>query len=234
MNPTAVRFFALIPAAGSGQRMQAGRPKQYLPLHGRPILEHSLRAITAHPLMAGVMVVLSAPDPWWPQITLPTHLPVWTTVGGEQRFHSVLNGLRAMTQVINADDWVLVHDAARPCLPAEDLLRMITTLADDPVGGVLGVPIHDTVWRADAADRITTLTPRQGLWRAQTPQMFRYGALTSALEAVVAAGDTVTDEAGAMMRAGYIPRMVEGHPHNIKLTHPADLGLAEYYLKDSQ
>jgi 2-C-methyl-D-erythritol 4-phosphate cytidylyltransferase len=226
------RCWAVVPAAGSGKRMGESRPKQYLSLGGRPIIEHTLTRLRNHPRIAGVVVVISPGDPYWP--TLPIHpAPARLLVaqGGRERCHSVLNGLERLADTAQAHDWVLVHDAARPLLRHRDIDRLIAELYEDTVGGLLGVQVTDTIKRSDRGGRVEATVDRSALWRALTPQMFRLGALGAALRAAIDRGALVTDEAQAMEIAGLSPRMVEGHADNIKITRPEDLPLAEYFLK---
>ncbi len=210
--------------------MGAGLPKQYLHLAGRPVIEHALRAVLDHPAVRGAVVVLAETDRRWRDPGAGLAKPVLRAPGGAERCHSVLNGLAALTGLVEAGDWVLVHDAARPCLRGEDLRALVKAVEADPVGGLLAVPVRDTMKRAGAGGRVAATVERRGLWHALTPQMFRYGPLTRALEACLARGEVVTDEASAMEAAGLAPRLVEGHADNIKVTHPADLGLAEFFL----
>lgn len=223
--------WALVPAAGSGTRMGAARPKQYLPLLGRPVLVHTLERLCTHPRLAGVQLCLAANDAYWP--TLAVNLPklLAPAIGGAERALTVLNGLRALAAHTHVDDWVLVHDAVRPCVRPGDIDVLIARAGAHAVGGLLGLPVTDTVKRADADGRVLETVARRGLWRALTPQMFRIGALTDALTRALAAGVDITDEASAMEYAGHAPLMVAGHGDNIKVTVPADLPLAELYLK---
>lgn len=222
------KSFALLPAAGVGARMGAGHPKQYLDILGRPMLRHAIEIFQRHPGIAGVHVVLSAEDDWWSAYDWSDcdKLRVWR-VGGATRAQSVLNGLAAMAGEAAGSDWVLVHDAARPCLSQALLDRLIDGVGEDAVGGILAMPVADTLKRADAAARIAGTVPRTGLWAAQTPQMFRYGLLREALQR---AGPTVTDEASALELAGYAPRLVESDSTNLKVTFPRDLELARLLL----
>ena len=223
------RHYAIVPAAGSGSRFGAEKPKQYLELLGRPLIYHTLQALTAHPDIARVWVVLAPDDPWWPQYDWSPLGPKLETVrcGGATRAESVNNGLQAAAMVASDDDWVLVHDAARPCISAAMLDALVSELAADPVGGILAVPVADTLKRADASQRVAATEPRDGLWQAQTPQMFRYGKLTEAL----ARCRDVTDEAGAIEAMGLQPRLVRGDSTNLKVTYPADLALAAMILR---
>ncbi len=223
------RYFAIVPAAGSGSRFGAEKPKQYLDLLGRPLIFHTLAALTAHPLIERVWVVLAPDDPYWPRADWQALGPKLETLrcGGATRADSVRNGLRAASMVAADDDWILVHDAARPCLTATLLDRLIEQLADDPLGGLLAVPVADTLKRADAGQRVADTVARDHLWQAQTPQMFRYGQLQAALENNAA----VTDEAGAIEAMGLAPRLVVGDMTNLKVTYPADLALAGLILR---
>ncbi|MDS4040878.1 MAG: 2-C-methyl-D-erythritol 4-phosphate cytidylyltransferase [Candidatus Competibacter sp.] len=226
------RYWAMVPAAGAGKRMGSPIPKQYLPLAGRPVILHTLDTLLRHPRLAGVIVAISAGDEWWPEVAvdLATVKPLRVVTGGVERCHSVLNGLNALREQADPVDWVLVHDAARPCLTAGDLDRLVETLADDPVGGLLAVPVRDTLKQADDAGRAATTVDRSRLWHALTPQMFRLGMLHDALRAALIRGLLVTDEAAAMEAAGFAPRLVEGRADNLKITRPEDLALAEFHL----
>ncbi|MGH8652018.1 MAG: 2-C-methyl-D-erythritol 4-phosphate cytidylyltransferase [Gammaproteobacteria bacterium] len=225
------RFWAVIPAAGSGARMQAPVPKQYLMLAGKKLIEHVLEKIGNHSRISGVVVAISAQDQWWQEVSLNSRAPVMRVTGGSERCHSVLAGLARLRDVARSEDWVLVHDAARPCLPQQDLDRLLAELSDHPVGGLLALPVRDTIKRDDGQRTVTATVEREGLWHALTPQMFRYDALREALEAVIATDRIVTDEAQAMELAGAKPRLVEGSAENIKITCPQDLALAEFYLR---
>ena len=225
------RLWVVIPAAGSGMRMGAVVPKQYLPLAGRTVIEHSMARLAALPGVAGLVVALAADDYYWPALKVQLGVPVQRITGGSERCHSVLAALTWLLGVADANDWVLVHDAARPCVRRADLQRLLDTLADDPIGGLLAIPARDTKKRADSTGRVLQTVDRTDLWKAQTPQMFHLGALHEALSAAITAGDLVTDEASAMERAGLMPRLVEGHSDNIKITQPEDLVLAEFYIK---
>lgn len=223
-------FWAVLPAAGVGRRMGSDVPKQYLMLNGRPVIEHALSPLVEHPLIAGVVVALSSDDDWWHATSFAQHPAVQRAAGGVERCHSVLNALDLLADLAAADDWVLVHDAARPCLHRDDLDRLISQLDNHPVGGLLALPLHDTVKRANDAHQVVETLPRESLWRAFTPQMFRYGLLRSALTSALQRGALVTDEASAIELAGYVPLLVEGRPDNIKITRPEDLALAAFYL----
>ncbi|MBK7648232.1 MAG: 2-C-methyl-D-erythritol 4-phosphate cytidylyltransferase [Betaproteobacteria bacterium] len=223
------RHYAIVPAAGSGSRFGAEKPKQYLELLGRPLIFHALAALTACPAIERVWVVLAPDDPWWPQYDWSALGSKLETVrcGGATRAESVTNGLRAASMVAADDDWILVHDAARPCLSAAMLEALFAELANDPVGGILAVPVADTLKRADGEQRVAATEPRDGLWQAQTPQMFRYGQLEKALKNE----NSVTDEAGAIEALGLKPKLVRADSTNLKVTYPADLALAAMILR---
>jgi len=221
-------YWAIVPAAGSGTRMGGDRPKQYLPLHDKPILQHTLERLHSAGVM-GIVVCLAENDNNWSTLTLPPCLVIPAT-GGSERCYSVFNGLCALQPHAQPDDWVLVHDAARPCVRVADIAKLMKTLANHPVGGLLAVPVRDTMKRADNQGNILETVSRNGLWHALTPQMFRLQFLTEVLHNVIRRGELVTDEAQAMERFGYSPLLVEGHSDNIKITQPQDLLLAELFL----
>ncbi|NKJ20616.1 2-C-methyl-D-erythritol 4-phosphate cytidylyltransferase [Dyella sp. SG609] len=222
-------LWCVVPAAGRGARVGGDIPKQYLPLAGRPLIEHTLARLATHPRIAGVMVVLGAGDDRWPGLGRIGGKPVLTTLGGAERCDSVLAGLDALPAEVKPDDFVLVHDAARPCVRAADIARLIE-LAVPAGGGLLGAPLRDTLKRADAAHRSVATEPREERWRAFTPQLFRRAELAVALRAAAAGGFKPSDEAMAMERAGHAPLLVEGAEDNIKVTTAADFALAEFLL----
>lgn len=225
------RFWVVVPAAGSARRMGAAVPKQYLPLAGRTVIEWSLAPFLAHERAAGIVVALAEHDPRWSQTTLASREKVATTIGGAERMDSVLAGLRALQDRAAPDDWVLVHDAARPCLSALDLGRLLTELNGDAVGGLLAAPVVDTLKLADDGGRVAQTVPREKLWRALTPQMFRRDLLQRALQSAQAKGIAVTDEAQAVEALGLQPKLVAGDADNIKITLPEDLPRAERILR---
>ncbi|MDT3707425.1 MAG: 2-C-methyl-D-erythritol 4-phosphate cytidylyltransferase [Thiobacillus sp.] len=223
-------FHALIPAAGSGSRMRSARPKQYLELNGLPVIAHTLAALSRDARVDRLVVVLSPDDMEWDSHDWSAWQDRLLVLrcGGATRAETVLNGLGAMAEWCVADDWVLVHDAARPCLPGDALARLLDEAAQDAVGGLLAVPVADTLKRADAEFRVEATVPRTGLWQAQTPQMFRHGVLRDALRA---AGADMTDEASAIEQRGLRPRLVECDSRNLKVTYPQDLRLASLILE---
>lgn len=222
-------LWCVVPAAGRGTRVGGSIPKQYLPLAGRPLILHTLERLASHPRIAGLMVVLGDNDGHWPGVDHLYGKPVLTTLGGAERCDSVLAGVRALPAEVDDEGFVLVHDAARPCVREGDITRLID-LGMPAGGGLLGAPLRDTLKRANDAGRSEVTEPRDHRWRAFTPQMFRRGELSAALQAAYAAGVTVSDEAMAMERAGYAPLLVEGAEDNIKVTTATDFALAEFLL----
>jgi len=227
-------FYALIPAAGSGSRMGGNVEKQYLPLNAVPMIAHAMMVLAREPRIAKIFVVLSPTDKRWNNYAWQgweERIEV-LRCGGATRAETVLNGLDAISKICAADDWMLVHDAARPCLPDEMLAKLLDEVAADPVGGLLAVPVADTLKRAAAESasgtRAEATVPRAGLWQAQTPQMFRHGTLVQALRA---AGSDMTDEASAIEQLGLQPRLVESDSRNLKVTYPQDLELAGLILR---
>ena len=223
-------FWAVIPAAGVGRRMGAEIPKQYLIVNGRRIIDWSIEAMLSHPMIDGLSVALATDDPWWSESEYADHPDVVRVVGGKERSDSVLSALLELGRRVPPDDWVLVHDAARPCVRREDITRLIEVAREHPVGGLLGMPVRDTMKRTDALNEISRTVSREHLWHAFTPQMFRLSALIRALQAARSSAHGVTDEASAMEAEGLAPRMIEGRGDNLKVTRPEDLALAEFYL----
>jgi 2-C-methyl-D-erythritol 4-phosphate cytidylyltransferase len=220
----------VVPAAGVGARMGGDRPKQYLPLGGRTVIEQSLACLLDHPAIEGAVVAISEDDGYWADLHYQHAKPVLLAPGGEERCHSVLSALKVLSDTAADNDWVLVHDAARPCLRHEDIDQLIDACKGHKVGGILAVPVKDTIKKADDSGEITQTIDRSVLWHAQTPQMFRLGVLRKALEQALEKGVVVTDEASAIEWMGLQPLLVEGHADNIKITRPEDLVLAEFYL----
>ena len=227
-------FFALIPAAGSGSRMGDQIPKQYLPLAGKPMIRHTLATFCNSPRLSRVFVVLSSGDGEWVRHDWSEFSGklVVLECGGATRAESVLNGLKAARAgtVIDDDDWILVHDAARPCLGGTLLDKLMDELGEDEVGGLLAIPVADTLKRSDPSRRVEHTEPRESLWQAQTPQMFRYRTLVDALSRT--GGVTMTDDAGAIEALGLHPKLVLSDARNLKVTYPQDLALAELILKN--
>lgn len=228
-----IPYWVVVPAAGAGRRFGGGPPKQYARVAGRTLLEWSLRLFIDDARCRAIMVAIASGDHEWADLSLPRG-KVDTAPGGAERSDSVRNALAALESRAQPDDWVLVHDAVRPCLDRADLDRLLADLAQHPVGGLLAVPVADTLKRAGMAGQGSTTVDRAGLWRALTPQMFRYGPLRSALDAAAASGRVPTDEAQAVEWQGGVPALVAGSPTNIKVTTPADLAVARAWLTAGQ
>lgn len=228
----AAAYWAVVPAAGSGQRMGSATPKQYLPLADRTVLAWTLDTLLAHPRIAGVVLAVAEDDQRWSGcVPAGAQARVRRVVGGVERCDSVEAGLDLLAAERPADEWVLVHDAARPCLHPKDLGRLVDAVEQDPVGGLLAAPCTDTIKRADDASRVGETLDRRTLWRALTPQMFRLGALRAAYAAARDADRVPTDEAAAIEATGARPRLVAGRVDNVKVTNPEDLALAEAVLR---
>ncbi|PSF09786.1 2-C-methyl-D-erythritol 4-phosphate cytidylyltransferase [Marinobacter halophilus] len=225
-------LWLIVPAAGIGQRMKAECPKQYLTISGRFILDITLSRLLHNAPFKGCMVPLSAQDHWWADSESAKDDRIQTCTGGTERAGSVLSALHALNEQADDNDWVLVHDAARPCLDAHDLSNLIDTLFEHPVGGLLAAPVADTLKLAGEGvpPEVEKTVDRRRLWRALTPQMFRFGALRAALEFCLENGDAVTDESSAVEFSGNMPVLVEGRADNLKITVPSDLALAEFIL----
>lgn len=230
-----LRLWLVVPAAGVGQRMQAGCPKQYLQIDGRFVLDITVARLLDSVSFSGCMIALNPDDPWWPATEASKNPDVDHCAGGEERADSVLAALRALSDLAQPEDWVLVHDVARPCIDREDLKRLIATLREHPTGGLLAAPVTDTLKRvAGSGGDVVGTVDRQDLWRALTPQMFRFGKLHRALEKALDDGVAVTDEASAIEYVGLTPVVVAGRSDNIKITLPGDLALAGFLLSQLQ
>ena len=223
-------FWAVVPAAGVGKRMGCDIPKQYLQVMGKPVLQHTLDRLLSVECLQGIQVALGPEDGYWQDLTASRDPRIHAVPGGRERADSVHSALLHLAGQASPDDWVLVHDAARLCLTRGDALKLIEALQEDPVGGILAVPVSDTLKTVE--NGLITGTPdRSRVWRALTPQMFRYGLLCRALAEAAEQGKMVTDEASAVELAGYHPKIVEGRPDNLKITRPEDLALAAFYLE---
>jgi 2-C-methyl-D-erythritol 4-phosphate cytidylyltransferase len=229
MKP-AGRRWAVVPAAGRGERFGGRAPKQYERILGRPVLSWTLAALLAERSIARVVVALAAGDRRFGRLAESRDARVHACRGGAERCVSVANALESLASVARDEDWVLVHDAARPCLQASDLRALMDGVGRDPVGGLLAVPVGETLKLAGANGRVERTVSRDGLWRAMTPQMFRYGLLKRALALCIDRERSVTDEAAAIEALGLRPRLVRGHGDNVKITHPEDRGLAAAIL----
>ncbi|CAA9890225.1 4-diphosphocytidyl-2C-methyl-D-erythritol synthase [Candidatus Methylobacter favarea] len=224
-----INFWAVVPAAGVGKRMNADRPKQYLELAGKTVIEHTLLRLLDADAFTAIAVAISAEDPYWPGLEVAAHKKIIIAPGGKERADSVLSGLHSIRAIASDNDWVLVHDAARPCITTADIGHLIDSLVNDEVGGILALSSHDTLKNVQDNCILGTLD-RRHIWRALTPQMFRYGLLKTALEAAQG-NPAITDEASALELQGLQPKIVEGRADNIKITSPQDLALAQFYLE---
>lgn len=227
-----LKFWAVVPAAGVGKRMNADRPKQYLELGDKTVLEHTLTRLLQARVFTGIAVAVSEEDGYWPDLAIASDQQIIRAKGGKERADSVLSALAAIAHLAADDDWVLVHDAARPCITTHDIEHLISSLRDDKVGGILALASHDTLKNVDDGNILGTLD-RSHIWRALTPQMFRYQLLKSALE-THQGNPAITDEASALELQGFQPKIVEGRPDNIKITRPEDLALARFYMEQQQ
>lgn len=228
------RYWAIVPAAGIGLRMGADLPKQYLTIGRKTLLEHTLERLLEIPNLAGLVVALHPDDQQWQKLPLSADSRVAVVDGGRDRSRSVLNALNSLTLQAEPNDWALVHDAARPCVRLSCIANLCRHTASHGVGGILGVPVGDTLKQVDARQVIHKTLDRQGLWQAQTPQLFRFQLLHQCLSRAVAQGETITDEASALELAGYQPLLVEGRNDNIKVTRAEDLALAEMILRQQE
>jgi 2-C-methyl-D-erythritol 4-phosphate cytidylyltransferase len=222
------KFWSVVPAAGVGKRMNADRPKQYLLLSEKTVLEQTLTRLIESDVFEKIVVAISEGDPYWDNLPISKSGKIIRAKGGTERADSVLNALAEIENVADENDWILVHDAARPCITSEDIKKLISELENDEVGGILALSSHDTLKDVDGLQILST-HDRNRIWRALTPQMFRYGALKNALQ--INQGNTaITDEASALEFQGLSPKIVEGRADNIKITRPEDLALAQFYL----
>jgi len=225
--------WVVVPAAGIGSRMQADRPKQYLPLAGATVLEYTLKQLLSHRKVKGLIVSVAEHDEYWPALKLAGDSRVIAVAGGEERCHSVLNGLKKLMIYAGPADWVMVHDVARPCLSHDELDSLFEAAENATVDGfVLGMPVRDTMKQTTSEGIVENTPDRSCLWHAFTPQMFRLGELLAAIDSCLEDGKLVTDEASAMEQCGHSVQMVAGSANNIKITRPEDLPLAEFILKN--
>lgn len=222
-------FTAVVPAAGRGSRMQANKPKQYLPLGDRTIIEQTLTRLLSHPQIEKVVVVIADDDHYFSSLAIASHPNIVVTTGGPERAISVLNGLACVET-----DWVLVHDAARPCITHGDLDRLLLAVERGEDGAILATPVKDTMKRSNSVQQIETTVERGHLWHALTPQMFPTQQLADAIDAGLAQALVLTDDASAMELAGFKPLLVTGRADNIKVTQPEDLALAAFILQQQE
>ncbi len=225
------KYWGIVPAAGVGKRMQADRPKQYLPLNNITVIEQTLTRLLEVKSISAVVVAISKEDPYWPTLEISSNPRIYTATGGKERADSVLSALNFIADKADDNDWVLVHDAARPCITQSDVEYLINELQDHPVGGILGLASHDTLKSVDNNLAISDTVDRSKIWRAFTPQMFRYAALKHALQEAADKGWIMTDDASAMELQGMQPKIIAGRADNLKITRPEDLALAQFYLE---
>ncbi len=228
----ALSYWAVVPAAGVGKRMLADIPKQYLRVNDETILDITLSRLLSHEKIDGVVLAVSPGDEYWPESKYYNHANVITVEGGKERSDSVFNALNKLADLQSAEIRVLVHDAARPCIESTDISRLINEVGESPDGGLLGVPVKDTMKQTQSDNRVSSTLDRENLWHAYTPQMFPLQSLLTALNHVRDKRLAVTDDASAMEILGYKPLMVEGSSKNIKITQPDDLALANIYLQN--
>lgn len=228
------RYWVVVPAAGVGARMGATRPKQYLSLNDKTILEHTLARLLQLSNLAGVFVAVNVNDNDWAQLAVSRDVRISSITGGSERADSVLAALNALAGQAQDNDWVLVHDAARPCITTESIDQLRAQLTQHPVGGILAVPVSDTLKQVDNSLQINQTLDRRVLWQAQTPQMFRFALLRTCLSRALAEGKQITDESSALELYGYQPQIVEGRADNLKITRPEDLPLAQMILQQQE
>lgn len=226
-------YWVIVPAAGVGARMGTDCPKQYLPLLNKTVIEHTLERLLLIQEVQGIYVALNPQDEYWQELPIAMDVRIHSVVGAAERAQSVFNALRALQSVANKNDWVLVHDAARPCINPADIASLIHGVANHPVGGILGVPVSDTL-KSVRDGMILSTTDRTGLWQAQTPQLFRVGLLHDCLQRALSERKVVTDEASALEAYGYLPMIIKGRSSNIKITFPDDLALATFILQQKE
>ncbi len=230
---TPLSITAIVPAAGVGSRMKADRPKQYLLLNGKTVLEHTIEQLLAFPLVNKVVVAITDGDPYFPELTLVHDNRVIRVSGGKERADSVLSGL-SYVQEHQLSEWVMVHDAARPCIRHSDIDKLIAEVIPEHIGGILASPVRDTMKHATQAQCIETTIDRSVLWHALTPQLFTTELLYSALQTGLDKNLSITDESSAIELMGYQPKLVQGRADNLKITQPEDLDLAEFYLQKNE
>lgn len=228
------RAVAVVPAAGVGRRMGGTLPKQYLPLADSTVIECTLKVLLDCPLIEHVVVGVGSDDQLWHTLPLFSHASIETVIGGSERAQTVLNCLESLSSQYDNNPWVLVHDAVRPCLQNSDIIRLWKALHDGENGGLLALPLLDTIKRVDNLDCVSATLDRNALWAAQTPQIFRLNRLLAALRAACDKGVVTTDESSAIEAFGLSPKLVTGSVENIKITRPEDLPLAEFYLNSRQ
>ncbi len=239
-NNNSVAFWAIIPAAGVGHRMGAGIAKQYMPLADSTVIQESMSCFLRHPKISAITIALHAEDQSWSSLDIPANKPIYTVIGGVTRAHSVQIALQRIKREAKDDDFVLVHDAARPCLQYSDLDSLLQKLVEDKVGGILAMPVSDTIKQANAKQKnsddvnIASTIDRTSLWKAYTPQMFRVATLDKALKYCFKNNIKITDEASAVEALGLNVKLILGREDNIKITRADDIALAEAIIKSQK
>lgn len=230
---TPFSLVAIVPAAGVGSRMKADRPKQYLTIEGKTVLEHTVEKLLSHPKVGQVVIAVTDGDPYFAELSLASRPDVVQVSGGKERADSVLSALDYV-QAQQTSEWVMVHDAARPCITLADIDNLIDQSLANANGAILAAPVRDTMKRANGQQKIDHTVDREALWHALTPQMFKTQMLFDALSGALAQGVAITDEASAIEWLGHCPALVQGRADNIKITQPEDLALAEFYLNKNK
>lgn len=224
-------YWAIVPAAGVGSRMQSDRPKQYLPLAGKTVIQHTLEKLAAVPQVTGIVMALGADDAYWDELKIKLSKPLKIVEGGKDRVHSVFNAVSSIADALNEDDWLLVHDAARPCVQVKDIIQLIEAVSEHECGGLMAVPASDTLKMSNDRQYVEKTIDRSRIWHALTPQCFRAPLLLEALKKGIKHPQGITDESSAMEAMGYQPLLVEGRSDNVKITRPEDIALAEFYFQ---
>ncbi len=232
MNNSLGQYTVVMPAAGIGKRMRASCPKQYLTINDKTILEHTVQRLLSHEAICHVVIVLGEFDEYFPTTSLTSNSNVTRVVGGKERVDSVLAGLKSLNT--EQEQWVLVHDAARPCVQHQDLTQLITYCVENDHGGILAAPVRDTMKQATLTGVVDKTLDRSQMWHALTPQMYKTTELTAAIVDALAKGINITDESSAMEAFGYASGLVSGSSDNIKITQPEDLRLAEFILQQQE
>jgi len=231
--PKSNKYWVVIPAAGIGKRMGDDIPKQYISVCGKTVIEHTIDNFIDRNEIENICISISESDNYWPTLPISKNEKIITTVGGSERYESVYNGLRAIQDKATENDWVLVHDAVRPCLKKSIIDRLITDISSHDVGGILALPCSETMKRVNNSNEVEETINRQTTWRAQTPQMFKYKKLLLAIEKVINEDIFITDEAMAMELSNHKPIVILGDENNIKITHKIDLKYLELFLEET-
>ena len=234
MSESGPKFWAVVPAAGIGRRFSADIPKQFYPLNGQLVAEHTLSRLLSLPMISAIYTPCDISSPHWSSVAAVKSARVHLIAGGDSRAQSVLNALIAIEEFADQDDWVLVHDMARPCVATESINQLIKSLSKHPVGGILAAPVNETLKKVNDEKLVVETVERSQYWAAQTPQMFRFGLLKNAIQAMLEVGRIPTDEASAIECAGHQPQVIEGRRDNIKITRREDLAVAAAIMQNQE